>query len=209
MSSRKLSETLDSVFSEDRDKTTIGSIVDELEQHGMAIVLILFAIPSALPIPAAGYSTLLSLPLLAIGASFLMGRETIWFPEKIRLKEFDPGSFKSAKKWMMKIARIVELFSKPRLKWLSSTRTAQIFLGVLICALAAFMAIPIPGTNTAPAGGIFLIGFGLLEEDGLFVGAGILYSIAAVALASVIVVYVTIYGIEGYEMVKEYIKSLI
>jgi len=206
MKTKKLSEIINSVFSESKPVTTIGSLIDELEHHGMAIVLILFSIPSALPVPAAGYSTLLSVPLLAIGISFIVGRDSVWLPEKAKKKEFNPKAFSKIKSLMHKIATNIEKFSKPRLLAITRSRASKIFLGILICCLGAFMAVPIPGTNTLPAGGIFLIGFGLLEDDGLFVGAGVLYSLAALALAAFIVYYVTIYGMEGAEMAKDFIK---
>lgn len=206
MKAKKLSEIIDSVFSESRPITTIGSLIKELDHHGMAIILILFSIPSALPIPAAGYSTLLSIPLLAIGLSFILGRDSVWLPGRVKSKEFNPKAFSKIKSTMLKIATTIEKFSKPRFLFITQSRASKLFLGIIICCLGLFMALPIPGTNTLPAGGIFLIGFGLLEDDGMFVSAGVLYSIAALAVAAFILYYVASYGIEGADMAKEFIK---
>jgi hypothetical protein len=202
MEGRKLSEIIGSVFCETRETTNFGAIIDELDHHGMAIILILFSIPSALPIPAAGYSTILSAPLLLIGMSFLLGKDSVWLPDKVKQREFRPADFRKLKKWMLNISRFIEKFSQPRLAFITQTKTSKRFLGILICGLAAFMVLPIPGTNTLPAGGIFLIGFGLLEDDGLLVGAGILYSVAATLLALLIIFF-------GYEIVKSFILGLI
>ena len=63
------------------------------------------------------------------------------------------------------------------------------------------MALPIPGTNTAPAFGIFLIGFALLEEDGLLLILGILASLVALAISLTIIFF-------GYQTYL-YLKGLI
>lgn len=198
--SQKLSELLSDIFDPQSDARSYGELVDSLDHHGMAIVLILFAIPSALPIPAAGYSTVLSVPLLLIGIRLLMGRETIWLPKKWRARQFEPNSFQKLLVPMLKLVKKIERFSKPRLVQFSQSKWLSIGLGGLICLLAASMALPIPGTNTLPAGGIFLIGFGLLEDDGLLILAGILYSLVAAAITLLIIMF-------GYELVKAVIVN--
>ena len=74
-------------------------------------------------------------------------------------------------------------------------------VAIVILALAASMALPIPGTNTAPAFGVFLIGFALLEEDGLLLVAGILASLVALAISLTIIFF-------GYQTYL-YLKDLI
>jgi len=54
-------------------------------------------------------------------------------------------------------------------------------IGGAIALMAASMMIPIPGTNTLPAIGVFVTGLGLLEDDGVIGLAGLaLCSIAAI-----------------------------
>ncbi len=197
----RLSSILNQIFDPNRKETSFGAVVDELDQHGMAIVLILFSLPSALPVPAPGYSTILSIPLLAIGIRLLRGKDTVWLPKKVRERSFNPADFQKMKFAMQRLVAVLERFSKPRLGFLVTTKTSKFFLGVLICALACFMAIPIPGTNSLPAGGIFLIGFGMLEGDGLVSALGVLYSVAAIAVGTLILLF-------GYEVVKEILLRL-
>ena len=69
------------------------------------------------------------------------------------------------------------------------------------------MILPIPLTNTAPAGVIFLIGVGISERDGLFAIAATALGLVAVAFY-VFVIYVAITaGVEGVEQIKEWIKG--
>lgn len=197
-----LSEIVANVFDETREPTTYGAIVDEIGQHGIAVILILFALPSALPIPAAGYSTILSIPLFLIGYRLLAGYDTIWLPEKLRQRAFVPKSFsRKLVGAMLRMIRFFENFTKPRLSWLTGATVTRSLLGILILGLAASMALPIPGTNTAPAFGIFLIGFALLEEDGLLLLVGILASLVAMAISLTIIFF----GYQGYLYVKDLI----
>ena len=199
-----LSEIVTNVFDEERQPTTYGDMIDEIGQHGIAVILILFALPSALPIPAAGYSTVLSIPLFLIGYRLLMGHDTIWLPERLRQRTFDPKSFsRKLVGGMLRLIKFVENFTKPRLSWLTGAKITRAALGILIIALAASMALPIPGTNTAPAFGIFLIGFALLEEDGLMLIIGILASLVALVISLTIIFF----GYQSYLYVKDLITS--
>lgn len=201
-SREKLSDLIATTFSPTRGATNYGAIVDELAHHGLGFIMILFAIPSALPIPAAGYSTILSIPLMAIGIRVLQRRDNIWLPEKMRAAEFNPGKMKKLFGAMLKIVKFVERFSRPRLLGFINSSVTHAFLGTLICCLALSMALPIPGTNTLPAGGIFLIGFALLEDDGLLLLLGILYSAIALCLTLAIIWF-------GYEAVKLLLTQLL
>ena len=51
------------------------------------------------------------------------------------------------------------------------------------------MLLPIPGTNTAPAFGIFLVGFALLEDDGVMLIVGILASVVALGISLTIIFF--------------------
>ncbi len=197
-----LSKIVENVFDPEREATTYGAVIDEIGQHGLAVILILFALPSALPLPAAGYSTILSVPLFFIGFRLLAGYDTLWLPDRLRARKFDPKSIsRRLLSGMLKLIRTVEYFARPRLAWLTNFRLTRMVVAIVILALAASMALPIPGTNTAPAFGIFLIGFALLEEDGLLLVAGILASLVALAISLTIIFF-------GYQTYL-YLKGLI
>jgi hypothetical protein len=200
--SAKLSRIITEVFDAERPSTTIGKLLEELDHHGLAMALIFFSIPAAIPVPAAGYSTVLAIPLFILGYHLLAGKDSLWLPEKIKAKSFTPGDFTKGKALMLKISGLVELISKPRFTKIVRSRAISLVLGVVILILAAFMSMPIPGTNTLPAGGIFLIGFGLLEEDGLILLGGILYSLCAALFATMVIFL-------GKELAKQAFLSIL
>lgn len=200
--SKRLSQILAEIFNPEKESSSFGSLVDELDSHAVAIVLILFSIPAALPVPAAGYSTVLSIPLFIIGFRLLAAKDTVWLPASVRNKTFDPKSFQKLLKPMNRLVTALEKISRPRFVSIAESKFMLIALGGMICLLAASMALPIPGTNTAPAFGIFLLGFGLLEKDGLFIFVGMCASVVALCISTFIIVF-------GYEVVKAVILNFI
>ena len=100
---------------------------------------------------------------------------------------------------MLRLVQVVERFSSPRLIRLVRAPAMRVVIGLIICALACSMLLPIPGTNTAPAFGIFLIGFSLLEDDGVLLLAGILCSLLALFISLLIIFF----GYKSYVWLKE------
>ena len=196
-----LSNIIEQVFDPDREPMTCGELVEKLDHHGMAVILILFSVPAALPLPAAGYSTVLSVPLLIIGLRLLAGYDNLWLPAKLRRRPFDTARFnRRVVDGMLRLVHVVERFSSPRLTGLVRAPAMRVVIGLVICALACSMLLPIPGTNTAPAFGIFLIGFSLLEDDGVLLLAGILCSLLALSISLLIIFF----GYKSYLWLKEF-----
>ena len=199
-----LSNLIRHVFDPGRDPITCGELVDELDRHGMAVILILFSIPAALPVPAAGYSTLLSIPLLIIGLRLLAGYDNLWLPARLRQRPFSTAGFnRRVVDAMLRLVQVVERFSSPRLTGLVRAPVTRAITGLVICALACAMLLPIPGTNTAPAFGIFLIGFSLLEDDGVLLLAGILCSLLALFISLLIIFF----GYKSYVWLREAVRN--
>jgi hypothetical protein len=198
-----LSDIIENVFDVHKGPSTYGKLIDEIDQHGMAVILILFALPSALPLPAAGYSTVLSIPLFIIGFRLLCGYHTLWMPSGWRSKVFRPERFsRKMINRMLQLIQLVERLTKPRLVSFVRSRWIRVALGILIVALAFSMLLPIPGTNTAPAFGIFLVGFSLLEDDGLMLLIGIAASLVALTISLAVILF-------GYAFVKGMISSVL
>lgn len=205
MQQLSLSNIIERVFAPERGPSTYGQLINDIAEHGMAVVLILFALPSALPLPAAGYSTVLSIPLFMIGFRFILGYNTLWLPTTLQNKTFNPEQFsRKLVHGMLRLIHLVEYFSKPRLVPLVRSQGIYRLLGILIIALAFSMFLPIPGTNTAPAFGIFLIGFALLEDDGVMLIVGILASLVALALSFTIIFF----GYKSILFLKDALRGL-
>ena len=69
------------------------------------------------------------------------------------------GIIKTALPWL----RSLESIARPRLTFVCTSFVGRIVIGVAITLMATSMLIPIPGTNTMPAMGIFVVDFGLIR----------------------------------------------
>ena len=101
-----------------------------------------------------------------LAIQLIIGRDRPWLPDKIMngsmsLKSVQ-GFVSKGNFWLRKI----EALTKPRLSYICTSIPGRVIIGVAIALMSISMMIPIPGTNTLPAIGIFVTGFGLVEDDG-------------------------------------------
>lgn len=197
--------------SEDQD-LTLGLLVDRVGEKGFGMLLVLLAMPSAAPVPAAGYSTPFGIMLAILAWQMVRGHAEPVFPKKFRAIKLPRGLTKSMLWFASKVFRVLEVIIRPRMQWIGG-RTGRVFMGALVLAMAGLMILPIPNTNTLPAFVIFLIGVGLMEEDGLFGIAACVFGSMALALYVFVVYALIAWGpqivVEGFDYAKDWIKGLI
>jgi hypothetical protein len=189
------------------DGVTLGEVFERIGDRGFGLLLLVLSLPSALPIPAPGYSTPFGVLLAILALQMLAGRRTPWLPKRaagVRLR----GRFvETMVSFLGKFFGKVEFLIKPRLRWVGS-RGGLFFLGALVLVMAGLMILPIPLTNTAPAFVIFLIGVGLSEEDGVFclLAAGL--GVLATAAYSLVLYLFFRFGIAGLGQITEWVRTL-
>lgn len=195
------------LHSEDARGLSIREITGAVGEKGFGLVLMVLSLPSALPVPAPGYSTPFGIVIALIALQMLIGRQNLWVPDKLgelRIKPKLAGiMLGAAAKFLSKIER----FIRPRQKWIRG-RIGRAALAVVIAIMACLMMLPIPLTNTFPAMVIFMVGVGLSEEDGLLAIAAFVVGCCAVLLYTGIVYIVLTQGVEAIEPIKDAIKSL-
>ena len=207
-----LSEDLQRLLDEHGDESiTFGQLVDKVGDRGFGFSLLLLALPSALPVPAAGYSTPFGLAIIALALQMIRGRATPWLPDRVRNRSLSASFARKMIGAAIAFLRRVEHLLKPRLAVMHG-RGGLVVAGTLILLMGCLMTLPIPGTNTAPAMVIFLVAVGLIEEDGLALGAAWAAGAGAVALYGTIIGIVVYTGSEFgvvMEEVKGFIKGLL
>jgi len=208
MDQRKLSDELRLLLQTEGDSLTIAQLVDRVGDRGFGLLLLVLSLPSALPVPAAGYSVPFGILLLVLSLQMLIGKRHPVFPKRMQRASL---SRKMADRLLSGTAWIfskLEWIIRPRMKWVGRPAGAAL-MGVLVMIMAILMMIPIPMTNTIPAFVIFLIGVGLTEDDGLFCLGACLVGIFAVFLYAALVWAMIVYGPEIVVTIKDYLKSLI
>ncbi|MBF2056316.1 MAG: exopolysaccharide biosynthesis protein [Cyanobacterium sp. T60_A2020_053] len=186
----KLSVKLDNYLfaTERQEKITFDDLMTLAGESIFGFLLAVLSFPSALPIPAPGYSIPFGILIFLLGMQLATGAKTPWLPKRLKKgamkKTMAQNFFKKGLPWLQKIENI----TKPRLTYICNTPLGKVFLGVIIALMGISMMIPIPGTNTAPAMGVFIIGFGLQEDDGLICLAGFIVALIAGILSASIII---------------------
>jgi len=207
----QLSKDLHHFFIEEPidEQVTLASVLELAGERTFGFLFVLLALPSALPIPAAGYSVPFGIVMLLLAVQLIVGAKTPWLPSRIMHRPISikrvQGFVKSGIPWMQKIERV----SKPRLTPVCTSRVGQVFIGLAIALMSISMMIPIPGTNTLPAMAIFVTGFGLLDDDGAISLAGMLLSLCGATLTLSILYALAVGGTSIYDWFKVLFKSLI
>jgi hypothetical protein len=205
----KLSQIINQTFSTKTDEIVyFGDFLKRLSHKGFGLFISIIALISAVPIPVPGYSTPFGMLLLLLGLQVVIDRKFIWFPDWMSKKPLpDIGESKNFLR-MIKVLKFFEKFIKPRLKLLSKGVFYRL-AGVMIVLCSISMILPIPFGNTIPATGIFLFGLGMLEEDGLVILAGMIVSLIGLCVTSLVVYLVARFGIEGVNLLTDWLKSIV
>jgi len=207
----KLSDNVEEIFAHPGadGMVSVRELLDRVSHKSYGVFLAILALPSALPLPAPGYSVPFGLLLLTLGVQMIRNREHPWFPESVLDRRMKADGNPKLVAGMVRFLRFFEYFIRPRLSVVYTNTVMFRLLGCVILACGISMCIPVPLTNTGPALGIFLIGLGMLEEDGLCGIAGIGVAFAGLLLATIVLTLIGWMGWEAIDYVKEFIKSVL
>jgi hypothetical protein len=186
------------------NEVTLNELLTLGGERTFGFLFVLLSLPSALPVPAPGYSIPFGIVMLWLAIQLMIGRAKPWLPEGWMAKGFErtkvAGFITKGLPWLQRI----EAVSRPRLSIICTSPVGRLVLGVAIALMSMCMMIPIPGTNTLPAIGIFVIGFGLLDDDGAISLAGLTICTLAIGL----VASIFILGAEVVDQGKDWVKGL-
>lgn len=184
---------------------SLGFVRDLAGERLFGVLLVTLALPSALPLPAPGYSIPFGVALLFLAVQLIAGRRTPWLPERWLQRSVALGTAQKVVRAGLPWMRRVEWFCRPRLTRICSTFAGRVVIGVFIALMAISMIIPVPGTNTIPAMGIFVAGFGLIEDDGLIA----LLGLAICVIGGAISISIFIALLWGTTSLYDYLQTLL
>ncbi|WP_017305872.1 exopolysaccharide biosynthesis protein [Spirulina subsalsa] len=193
-------------FEEDRNpEVTFYDILTLAGERVFGILFVLLSLPSALPVPAPGYSIPFGVVMFLLAVQLMAGRKRPWLPERMKQSTVRLTTAQRIVKSGMPWLRRLELFTKPRLVTICTSFSGRVVIGVAISLMAICMMIPIPGTNTLPAMGIFITGFGLVEDDGIITLMGLVVCLMGGLLAGSIFFALIWGGSNLLELLKEWL----
>jgi hypothetical protein len=184
---------------------TVRQAMDALEGRGLAVVMLLMALPFLIPLPLPGLSTPLGLAIGLYGLRVTL-RLPPWVPDFIARRSMSNAVLTKVVGLASKWGRRLEKMLRPRLKFmLWPAIDIPIGLYLLFCGIFLSLPLPIQFTNSIPAIAIVLLLLGMIERDGLFILLGELMSLALLALCLYVCWLFYRYGFkEGWEMVQHW-----
>ncbi len=206
----RLSAELQREFLEtDRDATvTLQDLMAIAGERAFGFLFVVLALPSALPVPAPGYSIPFGIVLFLLAAQLVAGAKQPWVPQRFAKHSVPLSNVQAFLKTGLPWLQRIESVARPRLLPVCTTAIGRIVIGCTIALMAISMMIIIPGTNTLPAIGIFVTGFGLLEDDGAISLGGLVLCILGAVVSISILIAVFWGGASLLDLFKTWLKSL-
>lgn len=169
------------------DRITVRALSDHMGERGILLLLLVFALFCAIPLPIPGIHVILSAPLFYVTIQQMMGRHTLWLPEKILTQTLPRTGFvtliEKSRPWFVWL----EKFMDPRLEFVVSPAGYRL-MGFISLFITCIIVIPLPLTNVVPSLSIALIALGMACRDGavalMGAAAGLLWCLAWIALAT-------------------------
>ena len=191
-------------FEEERQpQVKLADILSLAGERIFGFLFVILSLPSALPIPAPGYSIPFGILMFLLAIQLIAGSKRPWLPEKMidgsmKLERVQ-GFVKAGIPWLQRI----EALTRPRMTYICTSLPGRVVIGVAIALMSISMMIPIPGTNTLPAIGIFITAFGLQEDDGFISLGGLVVCLIAAAVVSGILFA----GVSILDLLKDWILT--
>lgn len=184
---------------------TLRTIIDSLGTRGFGVLLFLLSLPSALPVPAPGYSTPFGILIALLGLQMLVGKSAPVLPGWALSRELSRDAANKVFGAGIRFLHKTESLVRPRFSFMGSAG-GRMAVSLLVMLMAALMILPIPLTNTFPAMVVFMIGIGLTERDGLVIVLSAIAGWVAVAAYAAVIYAVYVLGTTSFDEIKEIIK---
>jgi hypothetical protein len=170
--SKELSDLLsDYAKDEAGDHVSLGDLNKLLGSRSIAGLLLVLALPIALPIPMPGISLVLGALLILISGQLAIGLTRCWLPPFLAERRLTKKQFSSLLEKVLPTLKKFERIVRPRMVYLVRG-WMRIPIGILCVFLALIVTLPIPFGNVMPCIAIAFLALGLLQHDGLVVGIG-------------------------------------
>lgn len=181
-------------FDEVRDEqVTLADILLLAKERIFGFLLVILSLPSALPVPAPGYSIPFGILIFLLAVQLIIGAKIPWLPQRMMDHAIKLETVQKFLKAGLPWLRRIEAIARPRFTYICTSLPGRVTIGCAIALMAISMMIPIPGTNTLPAIGIFVTSFGLLEDDGAISLSGLVLCLMG-AILSISIIGAVIWG---------------
>jgi hypothetical protein len=189
----KLSEKLQILLEKyENQPLPLGELLEGAGEQGFGLISGLLTLPLLIPVPIAGFSTLLGSGVILMGLQLALGFDRPHLPLSIARREISAKVSQSLLKALNRVLRPLERLTRTRFLSISRNPILRRMLGLCLAWNAVLMALPlpIPFTNQLPAYTIIVLSIGIFESDGFLLlfgyGMTIATTIFFASIASVI-----------------------
>lgn len=170
------------------DEVSVADVLESIGSRSIGALLLVPSIVVLTPLSGIpGVPTTAGLIILLVCVQYLVGRRTVWLPQRIRRARISRKRLAAAFGYIRPLARVLDHVFRPRLRVLINHWTFS--LSAVICALLAATMPPLellPFTATITAFIIAMFAMALIYEDGLL---ALLALAGTIGAAAAIVVY--------------------
>lgn len=146
-------------------RLTLATLIDAFEARAFGAGLTIIAVISLLPWPP-GSKVVFSLPLALIATEVVLQRRKLWLPRWLLDMSLSRVRYAAGLKRLIGPIRRIEALSRPRLTGLTVGWMRSV-IGLACLFLTVMLALPIPFGDVMPALTIIVLGFALMQRDGL------------------------------------------
>lgn len=171
-----------SIEASKKSEMEMKEIFSILAEKGYAALLVILSLPFCLPVQIPGFSTPFGIALGLLGLRIGLGKQP-WWPEFILTRKLSSETVHNITEKTISAVKKMQKVTHPRLYFFTKNPICHRLNGLLVFILAILLALPlpIPLTNLLAALPIFFIGIGILEDDGLFIILGYIFSLICFA----------------------------
>ncbi len=162
---------------------TIGEIVDRIDERGFGLLMLVLGLPMLIPILPPGASTLVGPLYSLLALRLIIGMDRPWLPGFVRRKELSAKTLDALRRRGVPLVRRIERFSRPRFRVLNNPVIVRV-AAVNVFLMGLILLSPAPFLNTLPALSVIFVGLGLLNDDGIFLLAGLAVGVMVVGILS-------------------------
>ncbi len=189
----------------DRDTITIDEILIGLGNQAFGLLVLVLALPNAIPGPIIpGFSVPFALGIILLASQILRGHRRPLLPNWVRRRAIRRERFRRFVTRAEPALRRFERWFRPRhARFLTRRDNRPRTIGVILILLALVLALPIPFGNGPQAFAICIVALGMFEGDEQVETAGIVVGV----LATLLNVGIVLAGVRIYDYVLRYLSS--
>jgi hypothetical protein len=163
------------------ERVTLGDMAEFLGDRSIGGLLLVLALPMALPVAAVGISVLFGVPMIVISAQLALGYRRAWLPAGLARRSVPRSAFLTIVDRILPTLRRLERIVRPRAGWLAGP-WARVPVGVICFVLAIIITLPLPLGHVVPATAISVLALGLIERDGIAIALGIITAVCGLGI---------------------------